>query len=131
MDESIAGRPARDPLSVPLYRTSPIISLSLPPGHTPCPAADAPRCMPLLLHACLQVGSGGLVRDPAVHRQVIDRVVGAYEAAGFSCQGWRESPIKGAASGNTEFISYFQRRQEGEAAAAEPAAAAAASDAAD
>jgi predicted rRNA methylase YqxC with S4 and FtsJ domains len=73
------------------------------------------------------------VRDPAVHRQVIDRVVGAYEAAGFACQGWRESPIKGAASGNTEFISYFKRRQEGEAAAAaaEPAAAAAASDAAD
>ena len=49
------------------------------------------------------------MRDPAVHRQVIDRVVQAYAAAGFACRGWRESPIKGATSGNTEFISYFVR----------------------
>lgn len=61
-----------------------------------------------------------------MHRQVIDRVVAAVEARGFACQGWRESPIKGAASGNTEFVSYFQRRAELAAAAAGQEAAAAA-----
>ena len=71
------------------------------------------------------------MRDPAVHRQVIDRVVAAYGQAGFACRGWRESPIKGATSGNTEFISYFVREPTppGGAAAAEgggPAATAAA-----
>ncbi|EFN57130.1 hypothetical protein CHLNCDRAFT_21492 [Chlorella variabilis] len=66
-----------------------------------------------------QVGSGGVVRDPAVHRQVIDRVVATYEAAGFACQGWKESPIKGAAAGNTEFLSYFRRLPGGAAAAAD------------
>ena len=58
-----------------------------------------------------QVGAGGVVRDPAVHAEVIQRVVVAYEAAGFECQGWRESPIKGATSGNTEFLAYFKRRR--------------------
>ncbi len=53
----------------------------------------------------LQVSAGGVVRDPAVHRQVIDRIVAAVEEVGFACQGWLESPIKGAASGNTEFVS--------------------------
>ncbi|KAL4425198.1 hypothetical protein ABPG75_009214 [Micractinium tetrahymenae] len=69
-----------------------------------------------------QVSTGGVVRDPAVHRQVIDKVVGAWEGVGFACQGWKESPIKGAASGNTEFISYFVR-QPGKGAAAAAAAA--------
>eukprot|EP00887_Chlorella_sp_A99_P003384 scaffold7.g3384.t1 len=55
-----------------------------------------------------QVSVGGVVRDPAVHREVIARVVAAYEAAGFRCQGWRESPIKGATSGNTEFLAHFK-----------------------
>ena len=96
------------------------LSFLLPKSGLPMPSPRA-----------AQVGSGGLVRDPAVHRQVIERVVGAYEAAGFACQGWRESPIKGAAAGNTEFISYFKRRQQegvaaAEVAAAEPGAAAAA-----
>jgi 23S rRNA (cytidine1920-2'-O)/16S rRNA (cytidine1409-2'-O)-methyltransferase len=65
-----------------------------------------PAALPLVL----QVSAGGVVRDPAVHRQVIDRIVAAVEEVGFACQGWLESPIKGAASGNTEFVSYFRRR---------------------
>ncbi|KAL4435580.1 hypothetical protein ABPG77_002543 [Micractinium sp. CCAP 211/92] len=74
-----------------------------------------------------QVSAGGVVRDPAVHRQVIEKVVGAWEGAGFACQGWKESPIKGAASGNTEFISYFVRQLgSGQSPAALSAAAAAA-----
>jgi 23S rRNA (cytidine1920-2'-O)/16S rRNA (cytidine1409-2'-O)-methyltransferase len=74
------------------------------------------------------VSAGGVVRDPEVHRQVIARVVGALEAAGFDCQGWRESPIKGASSGNTEFLAYLRRRP---AAAAAPVAAVAAAEGGD
>ncbi|PSC67440.1 hemolysin A isoform B [Micractinium conductrix] len=77
-----------------------------------------------------QVSAGGVVRDPAVHQQVIDRVVAAWEGAGFQCQGWRESPIKGANAGNTEFLSYF-RRLGGDAAAGGGGAAAAAAAAAE
>lgn len=80
-------------------------------------------------HPALQVSAGGVVRDPAVHREVIDRVVGACRDAGFRCAGWVESPIKGASAGNTEFLAYFQRgvaEEEGEGgrAAAEGADAA-------
>ena len=46
-------------------------------------------------------------------------MVATYEAAGFACQGWKESPIKGAAAGNTEFLSYFRRLPGGAAAAAD------------
>ncbi|GAB4815622.1 hypothetical protein N2152v2_008078 [Parachlorella kessleri] len=56
-----------------------------------------------------QVSAGGVVRDPLVHQQVIHKVVDACQQLGFSCQGWTESPIKGASAGNTEFLAYFQR----------------------
>lgn len=66
-----------------------------------------------------QVSTGGVVRDPAVHREVVDRVVAAVQARGFACRGWRPSPIKGATSGNIEFLAYFVR---GQAQARAPAA---------
>lgn len=67
---------------------------------------------------CPQVSAGGVVRDPAVHAQVLERVVGAVEARGFGCAGWRPSPIKGAAAGNTEFLAYFKGFDKGAASAA-------------
>ena len=111
---------------------------SLPGGA----ACDRHRCMlplvlrtrasPALLPCALapppQVSAGGVVRDPAVHREVVERVVGALAARGFACRGWRPSPIKGATSGNTEFLAYFVR--EGPSTAAGAAAAAAAGDSA-
>ncbi|KAF3794453.1 hypothetical protein EJ110_NYTH07415 [Nymphaea thermarum] len=60
-----------------------------------------------------QVGSGGIVRDPAVHQEVLEKIVKGVEAFGFSSQGWIESPIKGA-EGNTEFLVYFCRRAQQE-----------------
>lgn len=54
-----------------------------------------------------QVASGGVVRDPAVHAEVVARVVAACEAEGLACRGWMESPIKGATAGNTEFLAHF------------------------
>ncbi len=42
-----------------------------------------------------EVGKGGIVRDPALHRAACDRVRGAVEAAGFAAE-IIESPILGA-----------------------------------
>lgn len=55
-----------------------------------------------------QVGGGGIVRDPAVHKEVVSRVTEGIEAAGFSCQGCITSPITGT-DGNVEFLAYFTR----------------------
>ena len=57
-----------------------------------------------------QVGSGGVVRDPAVHRAVIDRIraFGEREAR----LAWRdhcESPMRGPA-GNIEFLAWWTAR---------------------
>lgn len=55
-----------------------------------------------------QVGSGGIVRDAAVHQEVLDRIIKGVESHGFKCQGWIESPLKGA-EGNIEFLASFYR----------------------
>uniref|UniRef100_A0A1D1ZTC6 RNA-binding S4 domain-containing protein n=1 Tax=Auxenochlorella protothecoides TaxID=3075 RepID=A0A1D1ZTC6_AUXPR len=54
-----------------------------------------------------QVSAGGLVRDPAVHADVIRRVQEACMARGLVPQGHMPSPIKGANAGNTEFLAHF------------------------
>ncbi len=56
-----------------------------------------------------QVGRGGIIKDPAVHQEVLDRVIKGIEGYGFNCQGWTESPIEGT-SGNKEFLAYFKRQ---------------------
>jgi 23S rRNA (cytidine1920-2'-O)/16S rRNA (cytidine1409-2'-O)-methyltransferase len=54
-----------------------------------------------------QVGKGGVVRDPAVHNEVIARVKEFGErSAGLHWQGICPSPLKGPA-GNTEFLAYW------------------------
>lgn len=50
-----------------------------------------------------QVGEGGVVRDPAVRRECIDKVVDWATARGFGIGGIAESPIRGPA-GNVEFL---------------------------
>jgi 23S rRNA (cytidine1920-2'-O)/16S rRNA (cytidine1409-2'-O)-methyltransferase len=50
-----------------------------------------------------QVGKGGVVRDPAVHDEVILRVTHAVEALGKRVAGVTPSPILGPA-GNREFL---------------------------
>jgi len=49
-----------------------------------------------------QVGKGGIVRDPAVHQAVCDRVAAAVRQFGFATD-IMESPILGA-EGNKEFL---------------------------
>lgn len=50
---------------------------------------------------------GGIVKDEAVHRKVIDKVITGMQSLGFTCQGIIDSPILGAASGNKEFLGLF------------------------
>ena len=59
-----------------------------------------------------QVGKGGVVRDPAMHREVCERAA-AWVAAqpGWSVVGIVESPILGP-DGNREFLLYARRGEE-------------------
>ena len=56
-----------------------------------------------------QVGKGGVVRDPAVHRAVLTRAATEFVAAGLSLMGLARSPITGPA-GNVEFLAYLERQ---------------------
>ncbi|KAL0561758.1 hypothetical protein IC582_002199 [Cucumis melo] len=55
-----------------------------------------------------QVGGGGIVRDPQVHQEVLEKIIKGVENFGFCSKGWIESPLKGA-EGNTEFLVCFDR----------------------
>lgn len=65
-----------------------------------------------------QVGRGGVVRDPAVHRQVLRQVADMVADAGRHVAGVSSSPIVGPA-GNREFLLYA--RSDGAAIDLEPA----------
>ncbi|NCC34793.1 MAG: TlyA family rRNA (cytidine-2'-O)-methyltransferase, partial [Chloroflexia bacterium] len=54
-----------------------------------------------------QVGKGGVVRDPAIHRSVIRQVLGAANELGLTPRGLTRSPITGPA-GNQEFLAWLQ-----------------------
>lgn len=60
-----------------------------------------------------QVGKGGIVRDPQVHREVLLGVIAAAPGMGFAPLGLAVSPIRGA-EGNVEFLLHLR------AGAAEP-----------
>lgn len=53
---------------------------------------------------------GGLVKDEAVHKKVIEKVTSGMRDLGFECQGIIDSPILGATSGNKEFLGLFVRK---------------------
>ncbi|XP_023004131.1 uncharacterized protein LOC111497556 [Cucurbita maxima] len=55
-----------------------------------------------------QVGGKGVVRDPQVHQEVLEKIIKGVESFGFCSKGWIESPLKGA-EGNTEFLVCFTR----------------------
>jgi 23S rRNA (cytidine1920-2'-O)/16S rRNA (cytidine1409-2'-O)-methyltransferase len=59
-----------------------------------------------------RVGKGGVVRDPALRREVCDRIVAWLGAQpGWRVEGLTESPILGA-DGNQEFLVYARKRPE-------------------
>lgn len=53
-----------------------------------------------------QVGKGGIVRDPAIHRQVLLDHLDVAAQAGFRVLGFAPSPIAGG-EGNIEFLSHL------------------------
>jgi len=55
-----------------------------------------------------KVRRGGVVRDPAVHREVLHTVLEAARAAGLGPVGVTPSPIQGPA-GNVEFLAHLVR----------------------
>lgn len=58
-----------------------------------------------------QVGRGGIIKDPAVHQEVIDRVVAGIVEHGYELQAEViESPILGT-EGNKEFLAYFKKKK--------------------
>lgn len=52
------------------------------------------------------VGRGGVVRDPAVHRRVLTATIQAAEALGYEAHGLMPSPLRGPA-GNIEFLLWL------------------------
>jgi 23S rRNA (cytidine1920-2'-O)/16S rRNA (cytidine1409-2'-O)-methyltransferase len=55
-----------------------------------------------------QVGKKGVVRDGAVHRQVLERFLNDAASAGFGVAGLDHSPIRGP-EGNIEYLGYLRR----------------------
>jgi len=54
-----------------------------------------------------EVGRGGVVRDPQVHRRVLERVLNVAAGLGLGLRGLMPSPLRGPA-GNVEFLGWWQ-----------------------
>jgi 23S rRNA (cytidine1920-2'-O)/16S rRNA (cytidine1409-2'-O)-methyltransferase len=54
-----------------------------------------------------EVGKGGVVRDPDVHRAVLERVAGMAAELGLGLRGLVTSPLRGPA-GNVEFLGWWK-----------------------
>ncbi len=60
-----------------------------------------------------KVGKKGVVRDPALHLEVLESFVGNAHTAGFTVKDITFSPIKGP-EGNIEFLGFLDKRGEDE-----------------
>jgi 23S rRNA (cytidine1920-2'-O)/16S rRNA (cytidine1409-2'-O)-methyltransferase len=58
-----------------------------------------------------QVGKGGVVREPELHRFAIEKVLGEASSLGLAPAGLTRSPITGPA-GNVEFLAHLRRGAE-------------------
>lgn len=59
-----------------------------------------------------KVGKGGIVKEPEVHREVIEKIVSFVLEMGLSINGITCSPITGA-DGNIEYLIYASKREGG------------------
>ena len=57
-----------------------------------------------------KVGKKGVVRDPAVHREVIEQAIGYAQNEGFCLLGLDFSPIRGP-EGNIEYLMYLEKKE--------------------
>jgi 23S rRNA (cytidine1920-2'-O)/16S rRNA (cytidine1409-2'-O)-methyltransferase len=60
-----------------------------------------------------KVGKKGVVRDPAVHKEVLQQVLDAAVSTGLILQEVAPSPLKGA-DGNIEFFAWWKREEKDE-----------------
>lgn len=58
-----------------------------------------------------KVGKKGVVRDPSVHREVIEAAIGYARSEGFLLLGLDYSPIRGP-EGNIEYLMYLERSEQ-------------------
>jgi len=58
------------------------------------------------------VGKGGVVRDPDVHRRVLERVLNVAAELNLGLRGLMSSPLRGPA-GNVEFLGWWRLGVEG------------------
>ncbi|MFO7986349.1 MAG: TlyA family RNA methyltransferase [Desulfatiglandaceae bacterium] len=58
-----------------------------------------------------RVGKGGVVRDPLLHREVIDRLASFFQTLGWEVVGYIPSPLLGP-KGNREFLMYVTREDD-------------------
>lgn len=66
-----------------------------------------------------KVGKKGVVRDPAVHKEVIEKVIAYASSISFEIKNLEFSPIKGP-EGNIEYLLHLQKLPEGQIDAAIP-----------
>ena len=55
-----------------------------------------------------QVGKKGIVRDRAVHKEVLEKVIGYGAENGLFAHGFTYSPVRGA-KGNIEYLLYLKK----------------------
>lgn len=58
-----------------------------------------------------KVGKKGVVREPEVHREVIEKIVDYADYLGFAILGLEFSPIKGP-EGNIEYLLWLEKKEE-------------------
>jgi 23S rRNA (cytidine1920-2'-O)/16S rRNA (cytidine1409-2'-O)-methyltransferase len=61
------------------------------------------------------VGKHGVVRDPAVHRMVLEQFLDHADEADFTVQDITFSPVRGP-EGNIEYLGYLRKSDEADAA---------------
>ena len=72
------------------------------------PEADMiPLIKPQFEAGRAEVGKGGVVKDPEVHRRVLFEILAAAAEQGFAVRGLARSPILGPA-GNVEFLAWLR-----------------------
>lgn len=59
-----------------------------------------------------EIGRGGIIKDSALHKKIVDKVVAGIVKSGFECVGVIDSPMLGT-HGNKEFIGLFKKESHG------------------
>jgi 23S rRNA (cytidine1920-2'-O)/16S rRNA (cytidine1409-2'-O)-methyltransferase len=109
--------PLQDSPSAPLSPTAPPVPSILPiqgassaPGPSPIPSAPPPLLLSLIKPQFEagrgQVGKKGVIRDAALHAEILTRIIGEAAALGFALEGLVRCTTRGQ-KGNQEFFARF------------------------